>query len=155
MNNSVRQWALIALRYVLGITFLLSAFSKLGNPPGFLGQVYAYEMVNADAGAIVAMWLPWIELLLGICLLSGFLLHGALIISTSLAVGFVYLQASALSRGLDIDCGCFGNSIDSPIDYSTIARTAFFLALCVTAATLTVIKNVPLQDPQVSLPQSP
>ncbi len=57
---------------------------------------------------VVALTLPWVELLTGLCLVLGIGTPGAGLVASALAGTYMIAMASALGRGLDIGCGCFG-----------------------------------------------
>jgi len=57
---------------------------------------------------LVAVYLPWLELVTGIALLVRKWLSGALLLLGSMTVVFLVAICSAWARGLDISCGCFG-----------------------------------------------
>jgi uncharacterized membrane protein YphA (DoxX/SURF4 family) len=62
----------------------------------------------------MAMGLPWLEIICGTAVLLGIYERGALAILCGALVVFTAAIISAWSRGLDISCGCFGNS--TPIE---------------------------------------
>ena len=75
-----RDWVgilTITVRLGLGCLFLWSGVSKIQLPHNFLGDVYAYRLVSPVLGVFVALVLPWLELLVGACLLSGVFVTGA------------------------------------------------------------------------------
>lgn len=123
---------LFVVRLILGAVLLWAALGKIREPYDFLSSVYDYALVGPDLGMLVAMVLPWLELLLGICLLGGLFVGGALLSSAALGVVFVFVQASAMSRGLDIACGCFSGltsvASQETISYATILRAGLMLA---------------------------
>ncbi|HUX28259.1 MAG TPA: MauE/DoxX family redox-associated membrane protein [Terracidiphilus sp.] len=110
----------------VGFIFLAASWHKLVFPYEFLSGVYAYEIVGPGLGAYVVVFLPWIELIVGLSLLVGLFPQGALAIASGCCFAFVFVQASALSRGLSISCGCFGGT-PSPVTYATLLRTVFLL----------------------------
>ena len=120
------------IRLGLGCLFLWSSLPKIRQPYDFLSNVYEYELVGAKLGMLTAMVLPWLELLLGICLLGGICAGDALLASTTLAAVFVFAQASALYRGLEISCGCFSTSGSGFVNYATLIRTCLILLAAVT-----------------------
>jgi hypothetical protein len=91
-----------------GVLLLASGGIKLGQPYEFLSSVYQYELVGPVPGLVIAAVLPVFELVLGIVLISGRLRRGALLGVMLLMALFTFVQASALSRGLLVSCGCFG-----------------------------------------------
>lgn len=123
---------LLAARLGLGCMFIWSSLYKIRQPYDFLANVYEYELVGPKLGMITAMTLPWLELLVGICLVGGIFVGGALLVSAGMAAMFTFVLSSALYRGLDISCGCFG-AIGGVISYSTILRATLILLLSIVA----------------------
>ncbi len=118
---------LLIVRYALGCLFLYSALPKIRQPYDFLSSVYQYELLGPKLGMVVAMVLPWFELLVGICLLGGIFVSGALLAVAAMGAVFTYGISMALYRGLDIACGCFGALGGDKINYLTLARAVFIL----------------------------
>lgn len=97
----------LLLRLFLGGIFLASGWSKLGMTMQTLASIYSYQIVLPDAVALaVAMALPWVEIALGVLLVSGFFPRTALVVAALLLVVFTALTAQAWWRGLETDCGC-------------------------------------------------
>jgi len=120
------------VRVGLGCLFIYSSLPKIRQPYDFLSSVYEYELVGPKLGILVAMTLPWLELLTGLCLVGGIFVGGALLASIVMAAMFTYVLASALHRGLDISCGCFGAGGDI-ISYSTLIRAVVILLFSILA----------------------
>jgi len=118
------------IRIALGCVFIWGSLPKLRQPYDFLSAVYSYELVGPKLGMMVAMTLPWLELLVGICLVAGIFASGALLAGAAMATVFTFALCSAISRGLRINCACFGPG-DSPITYFTVMRTSLILLLSV------------------------
>jgi len=78
------------------------------------------------------MTLPWLELLVGICLIGGIFVSGAVLASIGMAAMFTFVLSSALYRGLSISCGCFGSGGDL-IGYSTVIRACVIMLLSLAA----------------------
>lgn len=120
------------VRLSLGCLFLWSSLPKIRQPYDFLSNVYDYELVGPKLGMLVAIVLPWIELLAGICLIGGIFVGGALLTSAAMAAMFTFVLASSLHRGLKISCGCFGASAEI-ISYSTLIRALLILLFSIAA----------------------
>jgi len=125
----------LAIRLVLGAVFLTSALAKLRQPFDFLDTIYSYRMIGPSGGLAVAVSLPWIELVVAICLLLGVMPRSALVASIALSIVFVYAQSRAISAGLNVPCGCFGSSTGEPATVSnqTLVRAAGVLLASLTA----------------------
>lgn len=124
---------ILVVRLSLGCLFLWSSLPKIRQPYDFLSSVYNYELVGPKLGVLVAMTLPWAELLVGICLVGGIFVSGALLVSIGMAAMFAFVLASALYRGLDISCGCFSASDAGVIGYSTLIRDCVILLASIAA----------------------
>jgi hypothetical protein len=61
----------------------------------------------------LAFYLPWLEILCGLALISRRLYLGGLSILTALTSVFILAAVAAKIRGLDITCGCFGHASKS------------------------------------------
>jgi uncharacterized membrane protein YphA (DoxX/SURF4 family) len=130
------------VRLGLGCLFLWSSLPKIRQPYDFLSDVYEYELVGPKLGMLTAMTLPWLELLVGVCLVGGIFVSGALLASIEMAAMFTFVLASALYRGLEISCGCFSASGGGIISYSTLIR-AFVILLFSIAAYISVVTLQP------------
>jgi hypothetical protein len=58
--------------------------------------------------------LPWLELFLGLCLLAGLWLPGAVLTANGLLVVFLAAFIFNMTRGLNVNCGCFSTGSDVP-----------------------------------------
>lgn len=117
----------LIVRVGLGCLFLWSSLPKIRQPYDFLSSIYNYELVGPKLGMLTAMTLPWLELLVGICLVGGIFVGGALLSSVGMAAMFTFVLASALYHGLEISCDCFSSSDPGIISYSTLIRACVIL----------------------------
>jgi hypothetical protein len=88
---------------------------------------------------LVAMTLPWAELLVGICLLGSIFIGGALLFSMTMGVMFTFVLSWAIYHGLDISCGCFGAG-SHQIGYTTLIRAILITIFSLFAYLLTIFK---------------
>jgi uncharacterized membrane protein YphA (DoxX/SURF4 family) len=95
-------------RFGLAAVWLVSGLLKAADPDQTYVAVRAYDVLP-DAGVeVVAALLPWVELALGVLLLAGVGTRLVAALSAVLLVVFVAGVTQAWTRGLSIDCGCFG-----------------------------------------------
>lgn len=104
--------------------FLYAGIAKLGDPAGFATTVSRYELFPALAN-LVAMTFPWMEVLLGLCLLVGIWPRAAGLGMCLLYAVFFPAIFWALFQGLKVDCGCFGG--DQPLSWFTALRDLVFV----------------------------
>jgi hypothetical protein len=98
-----------ATRLFLGATLFVAGASKLWNPWALAESIQQYHILPSWLIGLGASILPGIEFLCGLCLIrGGNLLRGAALLATGLSAVFVAANLSALLRGLNINCGCFG-----------------------------------------------
>ncbi len=142
-NTIIRQKLMpsftLLVRLGIGCMFIYSSLPKIRQPYDFLANVYNFELVGPKLGMLTAMILPWAELLVGICLVGGIFVSGALLVSICLGAMFTFVLASALYRGLNISCGCFGSSFADTIGYSTLVRAIIIMLLSATAYSYKVL----------------
>lgn len=103
-------WFHRLLRLVLGLTFIWASWDKMVNPGEFAKIIYGYGVFPEISINAIAIVLPYIELLSGICLISGIWPRSALFIVNALLTAFILLIGFNLVRGHTFDCGCFSVS---------------------------------------------
>jgi uncharacterized membrane protein YphA (DoxX/SURF4 family) len=132
--NRRRMLALI-LRIVLGCVWLYAAYAKFRESwLVFAMSIDAYRMLPQWAVLAVARSLPWIELAIGILLVAGLALRYVSIAGAAILSVFFCVMAVARSRGLGIDCGCFGPG--DTLSGWTLLRDGTLLAAAITLAGL-------------------
>ncbi len=114
MNRGRRFWIELVLGLVVGGVFVYASLDKIAKPPDFARILYHYQVIGPSATIpplvpnLVAVILPWVELLIGLGLIVGVLRRESAAIAAVLLVVFVAAVGSALYRGIDIEnCGCF------------------------------------------------
>jgi uncharacterized membrane protein YphA (DoxX/SURF4 family) len=98
-----------AARLLLGGVFVVAGVLKLPDPAAAVRAVRAYQLLPESLVGPVAFGLPVIEIAVGLALLLGVFVRTASIASAVLLAVFIGAVGSAWARGLQIDCGCFGN----------------------------------------------
>ena len=97
---------IIILRLILGGIFIYASIGKIVNPHEFAKNISHYHLVPFGLENTIAIFLPWLELIIGIGLVTGFMVDGSVVLSMSLLVMFIVAISSAILRGYNIDCGC-------------------------------------------------
>ncbi|MEW6078181.1 MAG: cation diffusion facilitator family transporter [Thermodesulfobacteriota bacterium] len=139
--SPVEKIMFVVLRLFLGGVFLYASYDKIIHPQAFAQAVCDYQILPDVLISPAALILPWVELLIGLCLVAGFWLPGAVGISTGLMTIFIAALAFNLARGLNIHCGCFSTeATEGPADLWTIARDVSFLIVSLVLAWLVFFK---------------
>ncbi len=115
-------------RWLLGLIFLASSLGKIADPGAFADSIAAYRIVPLAAINIVAIVMLWTEFLVGLSLLNGVSYRSGALLAALMTVVFILAAASAIARGLDIECGCF-TVAKTTVGWGLIARNLLFLAL--------------------------
>jgi Methylamine utilisation protein MauE len=103
-------WSLICERwFALGVAaiFFSACWYKLTNPLEFATAVAQYRMLPPKAVDAFSLWLPALELVVGVGLLSGRWKTEFYALTALLWLMFIAALALALGRRLGITCGCF------------------------------------------------
>jgi len=97
----------VVLRVAVGVTLIYASIYKINDPGAFAKSIYYYHLVPGDLINLMALILPWIELLCGLALILGLFYHGAVVLVNVMMVTFIFALSAAIVRGIDIECGCF------------------------------------------------
>ena len=131
----MKAWAGLVARLVVGGVWIYAGALKLPDPDASVAAVRAYELLPGESAVTVGHLLPILEVVVGAMLVLGVLVRGAAVVSGLLFVAFVVGIVSVWSRGIEIDCGCFGGGGYDPDATSKypweIARDVALLALSV------------------------
>lgn len=145
------------LGLLLGLIFVVSGLMKLRDRSATAKAVASLTGLPPVAAKAVGRLLPWIELLLGGWLISGYSLRLAALTTGVVLTVFSVLLLVSLHRGRMVVCRCFGAVSNTPVNGWTVLRNALLTmvaaALAVTpeAATLLLIPTGALLPSAVSL----
>ena len=149
-------WVSLLVRLVLAGVWIYAASSKIGRPLTSARAVQAYQIFPFDVAAVIGQALPIVELALGALLLLGLFTRFSAAASAVLLLVFMAGIASAWARGLQIDCGCFGDGGADPDAFGKypweIARDVGLLLLSLLVVWL---RRTPLALDNVLFPPRP
>jgi putative oxidoreductase len=125
----------ILFRVVVGGIFLISGLAKLADPVRFLLTLREFQLLPGVLESFLAVYLPWLEFLLGLCLVFGILHRTASLLIAGLNGFFIVAIGSVMARGIEVDCGCFGLLADvlhlpDMADGKAIVRNLILMAMC-------------------------
>jgi len=97
----------LALRLVVGLYFVYASLDKIADPAAFARIVYQWQVLGPIPSNLLAVVLPWVELLAGGLLIVGAWTREASGVVAVLLVVFLVAAGLVLARGIDVDnCGC-------------------------------------------------
>jgi uncharacterized membrane protein YphA (DoxX/SURF4 family) len=140
------QFLLFTARTSLGVLFVWVSFGKIVDTDRFAQQVANYDIIGPRASALVGAVLPWVEFIVGSCLLIGICKAGAWLGMVLMFACFIFARASVVHRGLSIECGC--GVIDGTITARSVAMSAALLLTALAAYLATI--NSPRRTRQSS-----
>ena len=97
-------------RIVLGMIFVYASYDKILHPAAFAKIIYNYRILPDELINLSAIFLPWLEFIIGSLLITGVWLPGSVFIGNILLIIFFSAIIYNKVRGLDISCGCFSTS---------------------------------------------
>lgn len=118
-------------RWILGAIFIYASYDKILHPITFADIVYNYQLLPDVLINITAIVLPWLELVIGCCLIAGLWMPGTVAWSNILLVSYTSALTYNFWRGLDINCGCFSTTQGSPIGVESVIWDVAFLLISV------------------------
>jgi cobalt-zinc-cadmium efflux system protein len=118
------------VRLILGAVFIIASVDKIYHPAAFAQAIYNYQIIPGALINIMAIILPWLEVLLGLFLIIGLWLPGTVTLTNVLLLTFFGALVFNMARGLDVHCGCFSTSAKGdPAAAWYLVRDAFFLLM--------------------------
>lgn len=122
MNEAASEFSMTPVEIIkravqvgLGVLFVWAAGNKLfvSGVEVFVKDVANFRIVGEPWDAVIAYTLPWLELLVGLCLILNMQIRGAALLATLMTLVFLVAVISAWTRGIDLHCGCFGKSTEA------------------------------------------
>lgn len=124
------RWVSLLCRLVVGGVFIWASLDKLAHPAEFAKAIHHYRLLPYVLLHPAALLLPMVELVAGAALFLGWRRRGAALICGVLLVVFLVAIATALSRGLDISCGCFNTDGGHAVGVDLLWRDFLLLLAC-------------------------
>jgi len=124
-------YIILIARLIVSAAFIFAALPKIQDPISFASSVEGYQLLTGTAVLWVALLLPWLELVIGAGLFVPQMRRGSALIVSALLLLFIGLHTSAWIRGLDIECGCFGEAASGAMDsylWLILRNTALLMA---------------------------
>ena len=103
-------WVHRVLGLALGGVFLYAAYDKILDPRPLVTIIWNYRILPPGPVNLLAIYMPWMELLVGLGLVTGCKRRAAAFWATGLLLVFVAALLVNAVRGVDVACGCFSTS---------------------------------------------
>ncbi len=102
----------LLVKWLIAALFIFAGISKILDPVTFARDIDNYRLLPYLLVTLMAIILPWLEVLCGIFLIIGSWKKGAAFLLLLLTFMFLIAISSAIARGLDITCGCFSRTLE-------------------------------------------
>jgi uncharacterized membrane protein YphA (DoxX/SURF4 family) len=106
------RWLHRALGVALGAIFVYAAYGKIPDPRPLVTIIWNYRVLPAGPVNLMAIYMPWLELVVALALITGFMRRAAALWATGLLVSFVVALGINALRGVNVACGCFSASAE-------------------------------------------
>ena len=120
-------------RITLGLIFATAALAKLGDLEQFAAQVHNFRIVPIASENLIALTLPWVELVAALALILDIRSRAAALLLTALLAVFTLGVIAAVARGLSFECGCFGKASSTGVGLRKIAENSAMLLVAAVA----------------------
>ena len=104
---------IFVFRLIIGFVFIYASIYKLANPDDFAKNIANYKILPFFLINIVAIILPWMEIILGLFIIFGLFIKASSYMISVIMTVFTLLVLLTILRGIDISCGCFSSDLNS------------------------------------------
>ena len=142
-ESKALPWLGLGIRLGAAAVWIVAGAAKVPQIQTFHVLVQRYGILPDFLSGPFAYILPFHELAIGLYLAVGLFVRGTALAGTVLLAVFLIAQASAWTRGISLDCGCFGAITETTVGPLTILRDfslgiPTFLMLAFPARTLSL-----------------
>jgi len=130
MNIPFNAQINLLIRLFIGGVFIFTGISKIVDPVLFAKEISNYRMLPDFSINLLAIILPWIELIVGILFVFGIRVKANLLLLAGMLLMFNFAVGVAWARGLNINCGCFSSVAQETVGLGKLSENfAMFAAL--------------------------
>ena len=116
LMNTIKSLNLpLIFRIILGVVFIYASYSKILDPEAFSDNIHNFHITPIAVENLSALIIPWLELIVGVFLIMGVFLEGAMSITIGMLIFFIIILSQAVFRGIDVHCGCFKTEADAGV----------------------------------------
>lgn len=123
-------WPAFLFRLYIAGLFVYAAMYKINYTSEFAESIASYQIVPFWGVNIMAVALPWIELLSGILLIAGIRVRSVMIVIIGLFFMFTLGVIVTLIRDAPISCGCF-STLGDTVSWKTLVRDLIWLMMSI------------------------
>jgi uncharacterized membrane protein YphA (DoxX/SURF4 family) len=122
------RFLILIFRAVLAATFFVSSFGKFVDIEHYsVAMVYNFDILPGPLAIAFGWALPFIEFAVAVGLLLGVLTRLCALGVALMGISFFITKFILLSRGADVECGCFGAIGSTMASWSIYLDPALFV----------------------------
>jgi len=121
----------LAIRLLVGLMFVTAGLPKIMDPKHFVTEIFNYQLMPDIFLNPIAIIIPWVEVIAGIMLIAGVKVKANSAIIGTLLFIFIIMVSSAILRGLEINCGCFGKDKVVVVNWGKVLENTGLLCLMI------------------------
>lgn len=107
-NHPAHHWLALPCRLWVGAIYLLAAWHKILYPAKFALSIATYQILPLEYINLMALVLPWLELVAGLCLIGGLWTRAAALCMVGMTTMFIAALVMAIRGKVQMtSCGCF------------------------------------------------
>ncbi len=129
-RRPLTHWILFLMRLTLGAVFSFSAWNKIMAPQALADAIVGFEIIPESIALEAAIMLIWLELICGTFMILGLWARATVIVITGMLTLFEVGLITVVARGIEVNCGCFGQFSEMQVGWSTIIRNMVQLGFC-------------------------
>lgn len=120
------EYLAFILRLFVGYYFIYASMSKIPYPAQFAELLAAYRLFPYPFINILAVVVPWIELVTGLFIIIGLRNRASAIIIILMYLGFIVAIGLNVLEGSPITCGCY-DTVGEPVSWVKIAKNTIWM----------------------------
>jgi uncharacterized membrane protein YphA (DoxX/SURF4 family) len=134
MRMTLAEAVTFAVRVLVGALFVVAGSTKVGHFNDLASAIAGFRILPEPVVAPLAVLLPFVEIGVGLYLISGLFTRGTAIFAAVQLAIYSAAIASAVLRHIPASCGCFGPQDQAKADWPHVAIDLALAAICVFVA---------------------
>lgn len=122
------EYLSLVLRVYLAWIFLQAGLNKIPDPALFVENVANYRIIPDLAINLVAIVVPWMELICAFFLFFGLRTKATSTILSGLLFLFTLFVIITIFRGVSMNCGCF-DAVGEPAGWTKVIQNTVWLLM--------------------------